>query len=173
MITRNDLLADKLQSYFSQYEKETPKEILNQISLFIYSMEGGDSDLYTLAKLLPDESLQKVISYYDGAQIKVPTKEEFRNCLLIAITFFLHDVHGYSWTKIREILNIPEADQEMLNTVSLGKKLSTIKNELRRQLILLLDKVGESDLKRIIKEENLDGSRKTESTDSTGILQQD
>lgn len=125
---------------FLENDTEVQNQILFQLALLIYQMELPDTDLYLLAKMLPLDSLIEIIDYYDGEQIKLPNKKEFRNCFLLATTFYLKEIRGYDWEKIKQILSLPTNDKDFFSPISLGKKIKKIKENLRSRFFKLLKK---------------------------------
>lgn len=151
-------LSKTIEDYLA-IEKNTESEVeaLNQLALTIYDIESKDSDLYVLAKLLPDKYLHKVISHYDsnnGNAMKLPTKKEFHDCLLIALTFYLHEIKGYRWPEIREIVNYTKEEEKLFSAVSLGKKIAKLKKIIlnKKTLLNLLKNLKEKEVLDVIKD---------------------
>lgn len=149
--SREQVLRD-IQEFFKS-DAQSTKELLNQITLFVYSIEKSTSDLYHLAKLLPDKYLVKVIDYFDGGVIQIPSKEEYKKNLYLTIMFFLSEVKGYDWAKIKEMLNI--AEDPTISTISIGKKLQKIKTQLRGRLQEILISLDLEEALAIAKSEKL------------------
>lgn len=144
MVFSNEELKKKLENYLLQDLKKS-QEIFDQLSLYVYQHEAKEVDLYILAKLLPHEYLVKLISFFNGDIIKVPTKEQFKNCYLIAICFYLKETKQLTWLQIRNKLNLSE---EEFNTYGIGRRIENIKKDLSKDLLLALNKLKE-------KEENI------------------
>lgn len=95
-----------------------------------------------LAKLLDEQSLIKLIDYYDGSEIKIPTKKEYKQNMTLAIYFFLTEVKGFSFKKASEMikdmsgLEIEESEQVI------GRRLSKLKDKLKDKLIQVLDSLN-------------------------------
>lgn len=149
--SRDEILKD-IQDFFKA-DAQSTKDLLNQVTLFVYSIEKSPSDLYHLAKLLPDKYLAKVIDYFDGGVIKVPSKEEYKKNLLLTIMFFLSEVKGYDWIKIKEMLNLDE--DPTISTISIGKKLQKIKSQLKGRLQEILISLNLEEALEIAKKEQL------------------
>ncbi len=71
---QNKGFQDILDKYFIE-DKENKKKIFDKLSLFIYQTESKDNDLYVLADMLETEDLLKLVSYFGGATLKIPTNE--------------------------------------------------------------------------------------------------
>ena len=135
-------LKNVLDQYFIKDEILNEK-MFNELVLYVYSLESRDSDLYMLSKLLNEESLLKLISYYDGDILKIPSKEEYKNCLLTALCFWLKTFKGYTWFEIKEYLDIPENNKDMLSSISIGGKINKLKDSLGKDLVKVLERTDE------------------------------
>lgn len=128
----NDLIKKKLENYFKKDNVNT-KEAFNQLSLFIFSLEDKNSDLYMLAKLLPEDLLYKLINYFDGSVLKIPTKSKYQEALLLALVFYFYEIKKLSWDEIKEIMKLDKIFPEY-STISLGKRIVKIKKVINKQL---------------------------------------
>lgn len=136
-------LKDTLDAYFKKDDVLT-ESLFNQLSLYIYSLESK-SDLSMLAKILPEEYLHKLIAYYDGDILKTPSREEYKTCVLTALCFWLKTFKGYSWVEIKEYLDIPENNKDILSSISIGGKINKIRDNMGDDLINNLDKIKEKE----------------------------
>ena len=75
----NDKLIQERIDDFVKKDKRINSEILQEISLYLYSSEFPDLDVYTLAKKFDTDTLFELVSYADGEPIYLPPKIEFRN----------------------------------------------------------------------------------------------
>jgi len=132
-----DILRKRLEEYFEK-DKYTSKKIFEILSLFIYQLEAGETDLYMLAKLIPEENLRKLINYYDGDKIYMPTVEKYKECKLLAFTFYMREIKRKPWSEIKGILNLPENFESEISSISLGKKHPEIKKKLNEEIITVL-----------------------------------
>lgn len=146
-----EFLKNTLEEYFKK-DEVLNNEIFNELLLYIYSLESGTSDLYMLAKILPEESLQKLITYYDGDIIKLPSREEYKNHTLVALCFWLKVFKNYNWIEIKEYLKIPENNKDMLSSISIGNKINKIKRILGDDLIEALEKADTEDFVKFYKD---------------------
>lgn len=136
------VIKEKLEEYF-KIEEEVSLNVFNQLALYIYQLEtkNSNTDLYYLAKILDQENLIKLVSYYDGDILKMPTKDELRTCTLVALCFYLKEYKGWDWTEIKSFVNLPENNKELLSSISLGRKINNIKDSLNKDIRKLLKKV--------------------------------
>lgn len=144
---KNTTLKETVAKYFETIEtKDT--EILKQLQLYIYSIDTGDSDLYMLAKLLPEELLDKVIEYFDGGTVSLPSIDEMKVLKMVAIVYFLKKIKGLPWKKIKQLLNID--DDSSLNTAIFSRKIDRIDDQLKNSFKSLLNKMSESDIEKLL-----------------------
>jgi hypothetical protein len=137
-------LKNILDSYLQQ-DDVLNEQVFNELILYIYALESKDNDLYMLSRLLPEEYLQKLISYYDGDILKLPSREEYKTCVLTALCFWLKTFKGYSWFEIKEYLKIPDNNKELLSSISIGGKINKIKENMGSDLLSNLDKIEEKE----------------------------
>jgi hypothetical protein len=146
-------IKDQLEEYFKAQEK-ADEDVLNQIILYIYYLESksSNSDLFILARLLPNDVLYKLISYYDGDILKMPSKEEFKKSYVVSICFYLKEVKGWSWEQIKEFFpSNPEYD-DLLSSISIGKRINKVKDTLGKDLMNLIKTLKIEKIKKFQKE---------------------
>jgi hypothetical protein len=150
-MTQSQVIKEKLQEYFKQ-DAENISALFHQLSLHIYEIEAYETDLHILAKILPEEYLKKLIAYYDGDIIKMPTKENYQTCLFLALCYYFKEIKGWSWNRIKDFLNLPEHNQDLLNPIMIGRKINKIKKNIQKYLLSILknNNFEEKELKRIL-----------------------
>jgi hypothetical protein len=148
------IIQDRLDKYF-KIEEYNVKKIFNQLSLYIYYLESRDTkkDLYVLAKILPEEYLSKVISYFDGDIIKMPTKAEYKESYVLALCYYLKEIKQWSWVQIKEFLSLPDLEKDDLSSIKIGKKINKIKEEINKNLLNIIQstKIEDEDFIDIVK----------------------
>jgi len=137
-------LKKTLSDYFST-EDILNHQIFNELSLYIYSLDHKMNDLFYLAKILDEESLQKLINYYDGDILRLPSREAYKTSVLTALCFWLKVFKDYSWTDIKDYLNIPDSHKDLLSSISIGGKINKIKEALGQDLINMLSDIEEKE----------------------------
>jgi hypothetical protein len=137
-------LKQTLDSYFSE-EDILNHQIFNELSLYIYSLDHRMNDLYVLAKILDEDSLQKLIAYYDGDLLRLPSREAYKTSVLTALCFWLKTFKGYTWTDIKDYLNIPDTHKDILSSISIGGKINKIKETLGQDIITMLENIEEKE----------------------------
>jgi hypothetical protein len=137
-------LKETLESYFSQ-EDILNHQIFNELSLYIYSLDHKTNDLFMLARLMKEEDLQKLISYYDGDCLRLPSREAYKTSVLTALCFWLKVFKGYTWQDIKDYLDIPDTHKDLLSSISIGGKINKIKDTLGSNIVALLENIEEKD----------------------------
>ncbi|OQA15562.1 MAG: hypothetical protein BWY64_02839 [bacterium ADurb.Bin363] len=145
-------MQDSLKSIIDEYfrkEEELEKNNFDQLTLYIYSLESQtNSDLYMLAKLLKKEDLDKMVSYFDGDVIRLPSKEEYKSCVLTALCFYLKEIKQWTWPEIKQYLNLPDNYKDELSSISIGGKINKVKASLGKDLLKALYATEENDFKK-------------------------
>lgn len=111
-----NLLEKKLNEILKNQRDE---DLLTDI-VRLSTMKSARKDESLLAitelfDLLGSDKFAEVIALMDGRTVTFPTKDNFRQTMLIATTYYLKDVCGMSWADIKATLSDPT-----LNTVKIG-----------------------------------------------------
>lgn len=56
-----------------------------------------------LAYLLDTKSFINLIKYFEGQEIKIPTREEFQSCIKVLLLYVYHVVEGKKWKESLEL----------------------------------------------------------------------
>ena len=128
------------------------ENLFHQLALYIFQMESKDSDLYLLAKLLKQDDLIKVLNYFGGDCLTLPTNEEYRKCVLLAFVFYTKEILGKNWSDIKKQFDLPDKYQKYLNSISIGKKLASIKENLNKDIFNILKNTRKRKMDNIINE---------------------
>lgn len=123
----------ELEQEIKTYLKKNIAFSIDSITLLVYSIECNQkNDLYLLAKALQEEnSLNKIVEYFSGTTVKIPTKQEYTLYTQIAFYFYLTEIEGKKFSEITEMLNQSESK---VNHIIIGKKLSEFKSKLNSEL---------------------------------------
>jgi hypothetical protein len=144
---KEDSLRKKLDGYLKVVEY-TSKQALEALSLLIFSFDYEENDLFILAKLLNPEDIAKIVYYFNGASLKVPSIEEYKRSKLLACCYYLREIKGWDWPKIKRYLSLLEEDLDDSTTRSVGIKIAKIKNELRPDFLKVL--IDNYDFDRVV-----------------------
>ena len=150
MTQQNTIIQQKLAEYF-ETSQQADEDVFNQLILYIYAVKSQNSDLHILAKILPQEQLTKLINYYDGDNLKLPSKEEYTQCYLIAMAYYLKCVKGMSWSEIKDMIDLPEKDKDLISSISLGYAINRISRNMTRDLKDIIKQFDGIDYQELIK----------------------
>ena len=136
---KNQIVLKIIDEYFKK-QQISDKQIFQALRLYIFTIKSGqhESDLHILAKILDPEALQKVIEYFNGDVLRIPKKAELLESTFLTICFYLKEVKGWNWIQIREFINLPESDQDLLSSISIGKQINGLKEEMGRDILELI-----------------------------------
>ncbi len=112
------------------FEKKKDTEmdlILKIVSLIVYS-ESVNTDLVELYRLLKLEDFVKVITLFDGRNIKLPTSGELKEFLVLSLVYYYRTVKNLSWEKIKEKFPFE------ISGISFGIKVKNLDNFIRQKI---------------------------------------
>jgi hypothetical protein len=157
------LINERIQEFLDT-EKMCNKELLTQLTLYIFSLESKENnhDLYLLAKKIPIEYLIDLISYFDGDKIQLPTKEQFIRTYLIANALYLREILQLDWSDVKKILNLPQNELSTLSAISLGREINNIKDKFSKDINKIINNIDadEKEIKKMKKEIENEFNRK-------------
>jgi hypothetical protein len=145
----NNLLRTQIDKFFSQEKKDT-HDLLNQISLLIFKFLVPDTDLYELYKnkKIDNSTLDTLVDFYDGAYVKFPSKQEWRDCLVATICFYMMYIKNKEWDEIKKELPIPTTELTRSYVISMGKKNKSFEKRIKDEL---QDVINSLDDKEVVK----------------------
>ena len=108
------------------------KDILNSLTLIIFQEETDVHDLYYLSSLLNHDALINVIDYYDGETIRLPSKKQYRETIILILAFFLKECLNKNWTEIKKILQLKSKDSA--REISIGRKINNLKEDIKEKI---------------------------------------
>jgi hypothetical protein len=149
MAQQNTIIQQKLEEYF-EVSKDSDEKIFYQLMLYIFGLDSKQHDLYLLAKILPIENTISLVNYFSGDNLKLPSKDQMYDAYLTAICFYFKKIKGMNWTEIKEFLNLPEKDKDLISSISLGYKINNLSDNLTRDLKSILKQVKTKDYKELV-----------------------
>ena len=127
------LVEKKVKDFHESYEEDlSSNQVFDSLSFYIYSLQIDKNYLYLLAKMLPDGVIQKLVAYYDGDYLRIPSKEEYYSAKVLAVCYYLNEVRQWSWDEIKDFLEVQ--DSEEFNPLALAKQITWVKTNLVRDL---------------------------------------
>jgi len=116
-------------------------QMLNSITFLVYEVESGNkNDLFMLSKLLDEESLNNLINYYDGANIRIPTVDDFKRSTVLGLFYYLMDVKNLTFAQSKSVIEsygyVVEED-----SISLGKRVSNLRKQLASRILNVIEDI--------------------------------
>lgn len=137
-------IIQKLTDYLEK-DNENVKSLFGQIVFFIFQTEGKN-DMYKLFQFLGFDNTIKMVDYFAGKTIKLPTRQEFLDTMKWAIIFYMREYLGASWKEISKQLDTEGYDGTIDCEVSVERKVRTIKRRMNKHIYKMLHEVGEEGL---------------------------
>lgn len=125
-------------------EKPCKDLIESLIELQLYKNAEKDEKklvFVELYDLLGTEKFYEVLNLLAGKTIKFPEKNDFKETIQIALSYFYKEYYNYEWDKIKDLIG----DEEM-STVKFGIKI--------QQLSRFMDYIGAKLNSKIAEDEN-------------------
>jgi hypothetical protein len=147
------LLKKQLDEYFRK-EKVDTRELIKKISVLIFQYEIPNTDAAKAVAITDIDVINKLVNYYDGGTIKLPTKQEWKDCLMMLVYYYFKNVKGMDWKDIRKILNISSEDDNVRDRISLGLRVKSFSDKIRKELSVsvgLKDKINKLEDREIVK----------------------
>lgn len=130
---------DQLNQLFSK-KKDTEIEIILQIlSLIIYN-NATNTDIVELYRILGPEKFSQVIMLFDGRQVKLPSSEEFKDCLTLSLIYYYHEIKQLPWSSIKEKFPFD------ISTISYGIKIKQFNNFVQQKINEFFRQLEKEDL---------------------------
>jgi hypothetical protein len=149
MIQHNSLIKQKLDDYFKS-QNDSDEKIFYQLMLYIFGLESKQHDLFLIAKIIPLEHAVSLVNYFAGDTIKMPSKEQAHDNVVLAIAYYLKCIKGMNWTEIKELLNLPEKDKDLISSISVGYRINALNDTMSRDLKDILKQVKTRDYKELL-----------------------
>ena len=140
----------------NMYSEKEAFELLETLKVLIYRTSSEKHDLIYLYKLFPEDLIVKLIDYYDGASLRIPSKKEYRDLLILVIAFYFKEIEGRDWNYIKSILSVENNFQ--INGNTLGKKIAEIKKQMTKDIHGLFEDVDVTKFLSML--ENMNGEIK-------------
>jgi len=124
---------EQIDDLFKGKKQSEMVEFLSLLSIIM--VDKYDERLIALYEIINNiDIFSTIINDFSGLTIKIPTKEDFTDTLLIALSYYYKEVKGMSWKDIQK--ELPYEDNIALKA---SKGIIKIKKELRDQLKIILE----------------------------------
>lgn len=129
-------MTDNLQEKLSSFNLD----LLKSLSFIIYELENNSkNDLFMLSKLLDEDSLTKIIDYYNGSTLTIPTKEEYKMCSLLSLFFYLTEIKEMSFSQAKEFIKKNGNVELEFSEQTIGRRLNKVKEKLKIKILELIE----------------------------------
>lgn len=126
-----NLLQQRLNQALDEGEESIISDLV-KLSLLKKSEKNTDELVFTeLYNMLGLEGFTNLISLIDGRTITFPSKEEFREMVMIVLTYYYRNMEGKSWDDIKSILGLSDGD---CNTIKLGINSAQFEKFLQKMI---------------------------------------
>ena len=121
--TPKNILQEKINETLSSGEESIISDLM-ELSLLQKAEKDESLLCFTeIYKLLGLEKFTALVSLIDGRTITFPTKEEFKEAIILVLCYYYHVMEGRDWKEIKRILGMPD-----VNFVKYGIKLNRLKD---------------------------------------------
>lgn len=121
--TPKNILQEKINETLSSGEESIISDLM-ELSLLQKAEKDESLLCFTeIYKLLGLEKFTALVSLIDGRTITFPTKEEFKEAIILVLCYYYHVMEGRDWKEIKRILGMPD-----INFVKYGIKLNKLKD---------------------------------------------
>lgn len=123
------ILQERLNQALDKGE-ETIISDLVKLSLLKRAEKNSDELVFTeIYNLLGLEEFSNLISLIDGRTITFPSKEEFKESLMIVLAYYYRNLEQKPWDEIKELLGSPD-----INSVRLGIQSSQFEKFIQKMI---------------------------------------
>jgi SpoVK/Ycf46/Vps4 family AAA+-type ATPase len=113
---------------------DTKSEMYNFLSILnIIINNRFDEKIINLYDIIGNiDTFTSIIDCFSGLTITIPEKDEFRESLIVALSYYYKELKGYSWKEIQKI--IPYEDNI---SIKASKGIGKVKKELKEVMNIL------------------------------------
>lgn len=118
-----------MDSLIVDLNKISKEDAVSVATSLLYSLKGFPQYAVTseLSYILDYENFIKLVKYYGGMTIRIPTTEEINDLLSILLLYQYYEVEGLSWSESLSKSGIDEEDSQSVRVklINLKKILSS------------------------------------------------
>ena len=121
--TPKNVLQEKINETLSTGEESIISDLMK---LCLLKKAEKDENLLCFTEmynLLGLEKFTALVSLVDGKTITFPTKEEFKEAIILVLCYYYHIMEGRNWKEVKSILGMPD-----VNFIKYGIKLNKMKD---------------------------------------------
>lgn len=129
-MSKSKEVLKRLSDLVDEAEKNDAEMLMSLIWL-VFESESKQHDLYFLAKTLNVNQLEKIIDYYNGGTLRIPSKKEFRECLMTVMALKMK-FDGVPWESTKKTLGIK--DKESYNSTNILRKMNNVSEDIKQNI---------------------------------------
>jgi hypothetical protein len=126
----------QISELFSKSPRDGKAKLLQILSIIFYQNPNAE-DLSILYELLGLDLLSKLINFADGRTIKLPTRAEFEDMMVLAVCYNYRELDGLKWEEVKEKLSFP------ISSLTFSKRIKKINQGLKKELNRLFEELKE------------------------------
>jgi hypothetical protein len=121
---------DIVEKLLSDYKKtDTVISNYDTFLKFVIYENFGDK-MHSLYSLINDNDVFfKIIDFMGGSTVEIPTSEEFKSTVILAMIYYYKEVMHYTWREIEKLI-----PYEKDLSLRYGSKLRNVKRTVKRKL---------------------------------------
>ena len=121
--TPKNVLQEKINETLSTGEESIISDLMKLCLLQTAEKDENLLCFTEMYNLLGLEKFTALISLVDGKTITFPTKEEFKEAIILVLCYYYHIMEGRNWKEVKSILGMPD-----VNFIKYGIKLNKMKD---------------------------------------------
>ena len=116
-------------------ESDEAQNIFRIVSFLIFSFDKNIKyDMSIILKTLTEDQVVKLVNYFDGQPIHLPSKKDYKKYLIVSIYYYLMTIKNYSFGEVTKFLNSNGYESDVEET-TIGIWLKDFKKKLDNELI--------------------------------------
>ncbi len=129
-----DVFESQIFDLFSKKDKDEKHILLEILSILFYQNKNASeiADIYDEMGL---DNLSKLVNIFDGREVKLPTRAEFEETLILSLCYYYREIHSMEWSDIKEKLPFE------ISSVTYGRRMKKINKNLRDQVMRLFSEL--------------------------------
>lgn len=111
--------------------KDTGADLLLKVVNMVLYQNNNNIDMQELYHEVGLDTFNKIISLFDGRDIKFYRKEEIKDTLILALCFYYKEILNMEWDAVKK-----EVPFE-INTISMGLRLKMLNYKIKQEITRL------------------------------------
>jgi len=125
-VNNNNELEYRIDELFKKKESKEIDMILDCINIILNS--NYSNDITRLYNLIDLKSFVKIITLFDGKNISIPKKSDFREVIILALCYYYKEIKQMNWNDIKKQFTFE------ISPIKYGLRIKSINKYLKKQL---------------------------------------